>query len=311
MGRLLILIMGRFRGKKAMSQSQNLKTIKNLVGDTITEDNLKFIDCFVSPKLSMFMPIGGNCGYAITPNHKHPSYMFVLAYDYETEVMIEERTIQSSPNSIFCLSPEIEHHEVQNYLPPKYCAIFINQGLFEESLKNYTQESVKFNGKIVSVKNSKLWQLVRDFTIESYSEHSSREMILQSIAILITHEIIKNITDNYHFDETPITNNMIIHEAVKFINIEFEQDITIERLAKLSKLSKSHFAKLFTEEMKMSPMRYLKTIRLQNAKKMLRVKELSVTQVARQCGFNSVSYFTKLFKDSFNETPKEFIQRVR
>lgn len=293
-----------------MDSNQNLQTIKNLVGDTITEDNLKFIDCFVSPGLSMFMPIGGNCGYAITPNHKHPSYMFVLAYDCETEVIIEERKIQSSPNTIFCLSPELEHHEVQNYLPPKYCAIFIEVALFEENLKKYTQEIVKFNGQIVDIKNSKLDQLVRNFMIESYSNHASKEAVLDSIAILITHEIIRNVID-YHRDETPITDNMLINEAIKFINIGFEQDITIERLAKLSKLSKSHFTKLFTEEMKVSPMVYLKTIRLQNAKKMLRAKELSVTQVARQCGFNSVSYFTKLFKEYFNETPKELMQRVK
>jgi len=63
--------------------------------------------------------------------------------------------------------------------------------------------------------------------------------------------------------------------------------------------------------MKVSPMVYLKTIRLQNAKKMLSAKELSITQVARQCGFNSVSYFTKLFKEYFNETPKEFMRRMK
>ena len=35
-----------------------LRIIKSLVGESITEENLKFIDAFVSPKLSLFMPIG-------------------------------------------------------------------------------------------------------------------------------------------------------------------------------------------------------------------------------------------------------------
>ena len=293
-----------------MGRKQTLQIIKYLVGNDITEDNLKFIDCFVSGKLSIFMPIGGNCGYAVTPDHKHPAYMFILAYDHETEVIIDGKKIRSSPNSIFCLSPELEHHEVQNYLPPKYCAIFIEAELFEENLKNYTQEAVLFNGKVVNMKNSKLDQLVRNFMIESYGKHVSRETVLESIAILITHEIIRNAID-YHSDEIPVTDNMLMGEAVKFMNIEFEQDITIERLAELSGLSKSHFTKLFTEEMEVSPIVYLKTIRLQNAKKMLRAKELSVTQVARQCGFNSTSYFAKLFKEYFNETPKEFMQRIQ
>jgi len=293
-----------------MMTREDLKIAKSLVGDTITQENLKFIDCFVSSKLSMFMPVGGHCGYAITPDHQHSAYMFVLSYDHETEVVIDGRRVQSSPNSIFCLSPNIQHHEVQNYLPPKYCAIFIDVALFENSLKIYTPDVLILNGLVAEIKNKKLDILVRDFMIESYNEHTSKETILESIAILLTHEIIRNIVD-YHSDETPATNNILMNEAIKFINIAFEQDITIERLAKLSKLSKSHFTKLFTEEMKVSPMVYLKTIRLQNAKKMLRAKELSITQVARQCGFNSVSYFTKLFKEYFNETPKEFMQRMK
>jgi transcriptional regulator GlxA family with amidase domain len=108
-----------------------------------------------------------------------------------------------------------------------------------------------------------------------------------------------------------LTDNLLINEAIKFINIEFGQDITIEMLAKLSCLSKSHFSKLFTDEMKVSPIIYLKTIRLQNAKKMLRSKKLTITQVATQCGFNSTSYFSKQFKEVFNETPKVFMQKVK
>jgi AraC-like DNA-binding protein len=56
-------------------------------------------------------------------------------------------------------------------------------------------------------------------------------------------------------------------------------------------------------------MEYLKSIRLQNAKKMLRSNELNITQVAQLCGFNSSSYFTKSFREVFGETPKEFRKR--
>jgi AraC-like DNA-binding protein len=252
------------------------------------------------------MPVGGNCGYAVTKDHKHPSYMFVLAYDYETEVIIANKIVQSSPNSIFCLSPDIKHHEVQNYLPPKYCAIFIDKEFFEESLKSYNQENTIFNGLIVDIKSSKLELLVRDFINEAQNQDLSYDMILESISTLVTHEIIRTIF-GYSKSKPILSQNMVINEAVRFINSEFEKDITIEDLAKVVNLSKSHFTTIFTKEMKISPMSYLKSIRLQNAKKLLRVKELSITEVATKCGFNSASYFTKIFKEHFSQTPKEFI----
>jgi len=285
--------------------NEELKTIKSLVGESITEENLKFIDSFVSPKLSMFMPVGGSCGYAVTPDHSHPAYMFVLSYDSESEVVIEGKQIASLPNTIFALSPEIKHQEVQNYLPPKYCAIFIERDFFEEQFKRYSDELLVFNGLVINIKSHRLESLVRDFMNESQNMHHSKEMLLEALATLLTHEIIRNIVD-YSFHKTILSDNMMINESIKFMNIHFEKEITIDVLAKHSKLSKSHFTKLFTQEMQVSPMVYLKNIRLQNAKKMLRTKELNITQVAQKCGFNSTSYFTKLFKEHFSLTPKEF-----
>ena len=93
--------------------------------------------------------------------------------------------------------------------------------------------------------------------------------------------------------------------------LTMKKNITIDDLSKFSNLSKSHFTKLFTHEMKITPIVYIKMIRLQNAKKMLLTKQLTITQVAQQSGFNSPSYFTKLFKETFNETPKEFLIRCK
>ncbi len=254
----------------------------------------------------MFMPVGGSCGYAVTPDHSHPAYMFVLSYDSESEVVIEGKRIASLPNTIFALSPEIKHHEVQNYLPPKYCAIFIERDFFEEQFKRYSDELLIFNGLVINIKSHRLESLVRDFMNEYQNMHHSKDRILEALATLLTHEIIRNIVD-YSFYETMLSDNMMINESIKFMNIHFETEITIEVLAKRSKCSKSHFAKIFSQEMQVSPMVYLKSIRLQNAKKMLRTKELNITEVVQKCGFNSISYFTKLFKEHYSVTPKEFM----
>ena len=257
----------------------------------------------------MFMPIGGNCGYAITPNHSHPAYMFVISYDNETEVYIDNKKLQPYPNTIFCLSPEIQHHEVQNYLPPKYCAIFIQKEFFQAQCTYYTKEPIYFNGDIVEIKSSKLDTQIKEFINETYNEHPSKESVLTNIALLLTHEIIRNVL-NYTPHSIQLSENIILNRAIAFINTHYSQNITIEALANLSQLSSSHFSKLFSDSMQISPMTYLKRIRLQNAKKMLLSNQLSITQVAQQCGFNSSAYFSKLFKESFNETPKEFMKRV-
>ncbi len=291
-----------------MLKKQNLQTVKTLVGDTITEENLKFIDSFVSQKLAIFIPIGGSCGYAVTPDHDHPSYMFVLTYDTQTEVVIDGKTISSMPNTMFCLSPYIKHHEVQHYLPPKYSAIFIEKKLFERCLSHYHDTPLHFDGTITKIKNHKIELYLKEFIQETQNNHSVDEVLLENLATLLAHQIIRNLID-YPSPSVEMTDNLIIQNTIRFINTHFEREISLEDLAKMSHLSKSHFSRIFTKEMGISPMHYLKTIRLQNAKKMLRSHKLSITQVSRQCGFNSTAYFSKLFKEHFSLTPKEYIKR--
>ncbi len=46
----------------------SLKRVQSLVGN-IAQENLKYVDCYISQNLSMFIPSVGFCEYAITPNH--------------------------------------------------------------------------------------------------------------------------------------------------------------------------------------------------------------------------------------------------
>ncbi len=291
-----------------MPTTNSLQTIKSLVGETITKENLKFIDSFVSQKLAVFMPIGGSCGYATTPDHTHPSYMFVLSYDAETEVVIDGKTISSMPNTMFCLSPHIKHHEVQHYLPPKYSAIFIEKEFFESCLESYHDSSLYLDGKIIQIKNQKIELYLKEFIQETQNNLNADNILLENLATLLTHQIIRNLLE-YPAPSQQISDNLIIQNAIKYINTDFEKEILLKDLAKKSHLSKSQFSKIFTKEMGISPMQYLTTVRLQQAKKMLRSKELSISQVSSLCGFNSSAYFAKLFKEHFSLTPKEYLKR--
>ena len=288
--------------------TQQLQTIQMLVGSTITKENLRSVDSFVHDKLSIFIPIGGNCGYAIIPNHQHPSYMFTIAYDSETTVFINQKSIQPSVNQIFCLSPFIEHHEVQEYFPPKYCAIFIEKSFFEKACGYYSDEVLHFDGLLVNMINHKLDNLIANFIETAEELHSSKETLLENISTLIVHELLRTVT-KYSSTQTHDSSNLMMNEIIKFINIEYASEIDVELLSQKANLSKSHFNKRFNDEMNTSPMDYLKSVRLKNAKKMLRSKQLSITEVAQQCGFHSSSYFAKSFKEAFGETAKEFSKR--
>ncbi|MDF1884224.1 helix-turn-helix domain-containing protein [Sulfurimonas sp. SAG-AH-194-C21] len=90
--------------------------------------------------------------------------------------------------------------------------------------------------------------------------------------------------------------------------IENGEFTTVKEMMHESKLSEPLFRKTFAKLYKTTPKEWLLKKSLLKAKSLLEEKSLSVTQVCFECGFNSLSWFTKSFKEEFGTTPKKYQQ---
>ena len=64
---------------------KDFELIKSLIGESVTEEDLKYVDCYVHNKMGLFIPSTGACQYAIKPSHTHPCYMFVIVFSIDTD----------------------------------------------------------------------------------------------------------------------------------------------------------------------------------------------------------------------------------
>ncbi|UTJ05656.1 AraC family transcriptional regulator [Arcobacter roscoffensis] len=88
-------------------------------------------------------------------------------------------------------------------------------------------------------------------------------------------------------------------------NIEYE--ITLDDLAKINHVSKFHFHRIFKEETSENFSEVLTSIRLQKAANLLISNQHStITEISKQCGYNSHSSFIKAFKNRFLYTPSQW-----
>ena len=99
-----------------------------------------------------------------------------------------------------------------------------------------------------------------------------------------------------------------ISPAVQYIKNNFHNcELTSEMIAKNSGLSHPHLCRLFSSSYGMTPHDYLVQTRIEQAKFLLsEQKNLSISRIAADTGFNSVSYFTKVFKAKTGLTPAGF-----
>lgn len=94
--------------------------------------------------------------------------------------------------------------------------------------------------------------------------------------------------------------------ALRYIDEHYAQDLRAADLARQCGLSEPHFRRLFSEYINMPPMDYLNLIRVRSACSLMSRKDCSMDQVALECGFASVSAFTRNFKKFLDVTPYQW-----
>ncbi|MBL1226670.1 AraC family transcriptional regulator [Enterococcus sp. BWR-S5] len=97
-----------------------------------------------------------------------------------------------------------------------------------------------------------------------------------------------------------------VQVTVDFIEEHLEEDIAIDELAALAKLSPFYYQRLFSRLVKKPIREYIKFRRLAHATELLPNKNLRILDIAIENGFNSHETFTRAFKEAYGMTPETF-----
>jgi len=89
----------------------------------------------------------------------------------------------------------------------------------------------------------------------------------------------------------------------------YDEDSPVASMVKLSGLSERSFARRFSQATGMSPLEYIHTLRLEEAKQMLEGGEQAVEAIANEVGYEDASFFGRLFKRKVGLTPTQYRKR--
>lgn len=108
-----------------------------------------------------------------------------------------------------------------------------------------------------------------------------------------------------------VPSQPVVNKAIAYIRAHTEDDYTAEEMAQELGISAYYLSHLFKAYTGMTPVAYKNACRIQQAKQMLYATELSVSEIAMACGFNSQSYFVKKFREHETLTPSAYRSRVK
>lgn len=99
-------------------------------------------------------------------------------------------------------------------------------------------------------------------------------------------------------------------QIIDFIHANLDRNIHLTELAELVQFSPYHFAHIFKKSINTSPHQYVIHCRIERAKQLMVMGNLSITAIAQMVGFASQGHFTYHFKRLVGVTPKVFLQHI-
>lgn len=96
---------------------------------------------------------------------------------------------------------------------------------------------------------------------------------------------------------------------LRFIDHNYAERLSLADIASAASVGPREGARCFRRALNLSPIEYLLSYRLDRAGELLRATDRSVTDISLSCGFTSVSYFGKLFREKVGVSPTEYRKR--
>lgn len=97
-----------------------------------------------------------------------------------------------------------------------------------------------------------------------------------------------------------------VTRAMDYIAAHYGEPVQLTDIAAAVNLSPYHFHRQFTRAVTMTPLAYLTRVRIEQARELLLTTRMPVSEIAPACGFESPSYFSRIFRSLTGQTPGMF-----
>jgi len=247
--------------------------------------------------------------------HWHYSIEVILPVENYYDVLINDKQYRVNPGEIFFIPPRELHELIAPSQGVRFIFLF-NVNLLTQ-LKGFSSVQTVLTNPLHITRETHpliyndIYQILLDICKEYISENAISELTILSLLI----RLFVSLYDNY-IQTTDLFQNVNVNKhqeyvtkfssLMEYIDNHYTEDLTLEDMADIIGFSKYHFSRLFKQYTSFTFCDYLKHRRIQAAEVLLEQPEYSITEVALQAGFPSISTFNRIFKEYKNCTPTEY-----
>ena len=149
---------------------------------------------------------------------------------------------------------------------------------------------------------------------QEHFDSFSSDIIVSQLSLLILYLLRESVqpTGSKVKNANVVQNeNEIIRQAQQYVASHIREKLSVPMVAAQVGVSPSYLTVLFHKNLQLSPGEYIRRIKLQESKQMIRENNLNFTEIAAALQYSTVHHFSRQFKEKFGITPTEYARSVR
>lgn len=143
------------------------------------------------------------------------------------------------------------------------------------------------------------------------------EQIIRSYLEILFITIIRNQQQTVSKDNNKLSSlhketaeQQIVQKLIAYMNMHVSQSLSHEQLCQTFHLGRSRLKELFQAQMGTGVLEYFKSLKIEQAKTLIREQQYNFTEVANLLGYGSIHYFSRDFKKSTGMSPSDYAKSV-
>ena len=248
--------------------------------------------------------------------HHHIEYELFYIDEGEAVFGLDNYEIKIKAGNVVFINPGTPHYakKVENVKKFHYYAIVFDSSVLGkegESIRNIF-DSIRVSRCITLPEN--ILTHIKEAANAEKKQIFGREIMSKAVLF----EIISHIIQTNQFvevaDTLPFNKNHSINAievTLKYVQDHYREAITMDDVLNITSYSKSHFIRLFKKYTGMNLTDYINKYRIEKSCLDLIYTNKNITEIATENGFNTVQYFSKIFKTYMNSTPKKYQKEGR
>lgn len=235
--------------------------------------------------------------------HTHQCSELFYVTGGKGQFQLEEEIYQVEANDLILINPNVNHTEISlNSNPLEYIVV----GMEGLELSTKTEDDLPYRIINCSSLRDTILFYLQTMLREIEEKRNGYETICQDLLEVLM--ISLNRQPQFSTDFVPIRkkSSRLSNIVRRYIDSHYTENLSLDSLARICHVSRYYLVHTFTNEYGISPIQYMTSCRIREAKQLLKNDDYSLSFISRILGFSSPSYFSQTFKKHEGLSPNEY-----